>query len=322
MQIHGFGGVRWAGVVSTRAVSSHGWTSDEVQRTSVPGPNALSGEGGGPGSVRSETAGLGAEETSLEGQGGESRISLPPNRCRLDQVSRAREGGESLWKRYAGGLFLAGCVAVGMSLHVAGTALHANHPIVADSTQVTLERELELGSHCQRKATSGRPSRDAEQEHRVARVGQTLLTHARRSEIPYQVRLENNQRVNAQACSNGALLIERNLARKLDDQELLFVGGHELGHVELRHGATRTSYLDQVGWIMAVPIMREPFARDYEAMSRTHEKAADCYAVGILRAEGIPVEKAESALLKATEGSPQHGTHPPMTERLQHLRSC
>ncbi len=294
MQIHGYGGARWAGVVSTRAVGSR----DEVQRTSVPGPNALSGEGG-PCSARPETGGLGTGE-----------------------ASRERQGGESFWTRYAGGLFLAGCVAVGMSLHVAGTTLHANHPVVADPTQVTLEQELELGSQCQRMATSGRPARDAEQEQRVARVGQTLLPHARRSEIPYQVHLENNQRVNAQACSNGALLIERNLARKLDDQELLFVGGHELGHVELRHGVTRTSYLDQVGWIMAVPFMREPFARDYEAMSREHEKAADCYAVGILRAEGIPVEKAESALLKATEGSPQHGTHPPINERLQHLRSC
>ncbi len=301
MQIHGFGGAHWAGVVSTRATlgscvgagqeGSDDWTSDAV-RPSVPGPNGLSA---GPCLAPSETGGPG---------GGE---------C---------EGRESFWKRYAGGLFLAGCVAVGMSLHFAGTALHANHPIVADPTQVTLEQELELGSQCQRKATSGRPARDAEQEQRVARVGQTLLTHARRGEIPYQVHLENNNRVNAQACSNGALLIERNLARKLDDQELLFVGGHELGHVELRHGATRASYLDQVGWIMSVPFMREPFARDYEAMSRTHEKAADCYAVGILRAEGIPVEKAESALLKAVGSSPQHGTHPPLEERLQHLRSC
>ena len=45
-------------------------------------------------------------------------------------------------------------------------------------------------------------------------------------------------------------------------------------------------------------------------------------AVGVLRSEGIPVEKAETALRKTIGDQPQFGSHPPLEERLESLRQC
>lgn len=234
-----------------------------------------------------------------------------------DSVTLSSSGG-SFWRRNAMSLAFFALLGLGIGLHQVGVAIHASHPIHPDASSISLEREMAQGQKCALGRAA--PVQDPEQASRLARMASRLQPYEHRG--AYQVHLSHNHEKNAAACANRSLFIERDLARVLDDDELLFVGGHEVGHVELRHHATKLSYFDQVGWVGRVPIMSAPFVAELEALGQKLEKQADCYGVAVLRAEGIPVEKAESALRKTIGDMPQGGDHPPLQERLESMRQC
>lgn len=228
----------------------------------------------------------------------------------------------SFWKNNALALGFLALVGVGMGMHQVGVMIHANNPITADAATVSLERELAIGRKC---SSSSRPAgTDAVQIARAQEQQETLRSHSTRPELDYSVKIVDSGVRNAYACSDGSLFVEQSLAQALDSTELLFVGAHELGHVEHRHVAERVSYLDQAGWVAHVPIMSQPFVRDFHALSQANERQADCFALDVLKKEGVdsPVETAESALRKTVGSVPQGGSHPPLVERLEALRRC
>ena len=96
-------------------------------------------------------------------------------------------------------------------------------------------------------AQFGGPSRDAQAQARVQRIGADLVAAMREvydlDAVPYEFSftlLEDDDIVNAFALPGGPTFITEALYRRLpQDSEIAGVMGHEVGHVIHRHGAER-----------------------------------------------------------------------------------
>jgi len=73
------------------------------------------------------------------------------------------------------------------------------------------------------------------QQARVDRIGSNLARFSQRPEIHYAFYLLNTDVINAVATPDGSLHVTRALLTNFPDNELTFVMGHEMTHVELRH---------------------------------------------------------------------------------------
>lgn len=153
---------------------------------------------------------------------------------------------------------------------------------------------------------------------------------------------------NAFALPGGTVVVTDQLVSlAIDDEEILAVLAHELGHVKERHpmrqllqssvvGLAMTWYLGDVSSLLAAAptlLLETGYSRDFE-------RRADRYAANMLRANGIAptrladiLEKLEAAhsVAKSTKGEPSHedqpsrifqifSTHPDTGERIRELR--
>ena len=77
-------------------------------------------------------------------------------------------------------------------------------------------------------------SADAE---RVRRVGQSLIAHMDRRDVPYSFKLLDAKEINAFSLPGGPVYVYRGLLDIMgdDDDALACVLGHECGHVNGRH---------------------------------------------------------------------------------------
>ena len=70
---------------------------------------------------------------------------------------------------------------------------------------------------------------------RLNRIGQELLVNAERKDLPWRFRVINIDAFNAAAFPGGFIYATKGLMQALTDEELAFVIGHEIGHVDYRH---------------------------------------------------------------------------------------
>ncbi len=148
---------------------------------------------------------------------------------------------------------------------------------------------------------------------------------------------------NAFALPGGTIIVTDQLIALADnDEEILGVLAHELGHVSERHplrqllqssvvGLAMTWYLGDISNLLAAA----PTLLLESSYSRNFERSADHYASNMLRMNGIAparladmLEKLESSHLGVQENSQQSSritrffsTHPDTDERVRALRS-
>ena len=96
-------------------------------------------------------------------------------------------------------------------------------------------------------------SRQVEQEYRVdtaspdadrvRRVGQTLIDHMDKRDVPYTFKVIDAKEINAFSLPGGPVYVYRGLLDMMgdDDDALACVLGHECGHVNGRHAARQIS---------------------------------------------------------------------------------
>lgn len=98
------------------------------------------------------------------------------------------------------------------------------------------EQEIQIGAQAAAKF---------EQQHglvtdpamvgRLNRISQRLLANARRRDLPWRFKVINVDAFNAAAFPGGFIYATKGLMQGLNDEELAFVIGHEIGHVDYRH---------------------------------------------------------------------------------------
>ena len=107
---------------------------------------------------------------------------------------------------------------------------------------------------------------------------------------------------NAAACPNGKLYFTRGLLEQLNDNELIFVAGHEVGHVYHQHA------------------FQEPEANQTERQqNHAQEREADIEGVRVLEELGLSTDIAKDTLTKIAFGSQGSHTHPSLRNRLENI---
>lgn len=101
---------------------------------------------------------------------------------------------------------------------------------------MSVEEEIQIGS----QAASQFESKygvvtDPAYAGRLQRVAQQMLPNVQRKELPWRFTVINVQEFNAAAFPGGFVYATRGLMDALNDDELAFVVGHEMGHVDYRH---------------------------------------------------------------------------------------
>lgn len=110
---------------------------------------------------------------------------------------------------------------------------------VAQAFSIDDEREVEMGkaAHPLLVAQMGGLSKNKKLNDYVARVGTRLAGQSQRKAIHYQFFVVDNPIVNAFAMPGGFVYVTTGMLAFLDDEaELAAVLGHEVAHVEERHG--------------------------------------------------------------------------------------
>ena len=187
-------------------------------------------------------------------------------------------------------------------------------------------------------------ARDADSRQQVAPPGNPYDSRLRRLVAPYaerdgrafNFRVYLTKDINAFAMADGSIRVYRGLMDLLDDKELLFVIGHEMGHVVKDHsrkkvvlaygaGAVKkglASQENQVGQIAGSLI--GDFAEHLinAQFSQHEERQADLYGAAFLKAAGYDISSAVSALDKLAALARQHtflSSHPDPAARAKRL---
>jgi len=140
--------------------------------------------------------------------------------------------------------------------------------------------------------------------------------------------------INAFAFANGSVRVYSGLMDKMSNSEILFVIGHELGHVKYKHSkdSYRMAYLMSglrkgtvaqggfIGSIAGGVVGKLTTDLVNAKFSRNEERTADEYGVKLLRLNGLNREVAISALKKlSSSNSNLLSSHPSSSDRIEEI---
>lgn len=139
---------------------------------------------------------------------------------------------------------------------------------------------------------------------------------------------------NAFALPSGQIVLTDELVNMMgDDEQIMGVLAHELGHLHERHMMRRIVQSSAIGAVVTVIfgdvsaiIANIPTLLLDMKYSRDAEREADDYAIAMMKANGIGlshmVEGFEKLKSKGDSVSPYLSSHPSTSERLEHIRNA
>jgi len=109
---------------------------------------------------------------------------------------------------------------------------------VIQLSNVSDQQEVQLGRQINNELVRSqiRIYRDPRLREYVNQIGQRLVSHSTRPNIPYTFQVVDDSAVNAFATMGGFVYVNKGLLRLADNEaQLASVMGHEIGHVAARH---------------------------------------------------------------------------------------
>jgi predicted Zn-dependent protease len=172
-------------------------------------------------------------------------------------------------------------------------------------------------------------------------VGRWLGGHVKERRMPFFFRVTAERAPNAFALVGGHVFVSWPLLQMCQGQrdEIAFILAHEMAHIVMRHAVDRIvrdalfslllrqSAVKQAASAWLGRVGQQALSRAY---SRENELEADAYAVSLIAASGGDALAGEQVLEKLIQRKPDSGTaglgeywatHPPLAERLAHMRS-
>ncbi|MEN8190981.1 MAG: M48 family metallopeptidase [Thermodesulfobacteriota bacterium] len=226
-------------------------------------------------------------------------------------------------------LFLVSCEEVDVGM-IAGAGIDAVKAVTLSDEQVV---------HLARQASSlnDRKNRIAPADHPYSRRLRLLVgDHLEEDGYRFNYKVYLTKQVNAFAMADGTIRIYSGLMEMMDDGELRFIIGHEMGHVVNKHikkkmmlayggSALRKAIGSQDN--LAGEISRSALGGFLEVVmgaqfSQQEEREADDYGLNFLRREKYEKEAAISALRKLATLGADHSflsSHPAPDKRADRL---
>ncbi len=221
-------------------------------------------------------------------------------------------------------------------------------------TRIGPEREMEIGRGIERRMNRFFDLLDGTELHSyVAGVGKALVPGVERAAIGYRFHVVRSSAINAYAIPGGGVYITTGMLAFLESEaELAAVLGHEISHVDLKHGINRLQYelavrrvlgrslaavvavgynliglgfneqqeleSDSNGMLLAAKAGYEPGAA-ITVFKRMADKAKKKRGSGDIKKPATMVGELASAVARAEEG--YFATHPPYPSRAAGLET-
>lgn len=110
--------------------------------------------------------------------------------------------------------------------------------LISPQQEVQMDRQ----SSPHQFSTDYGPVQDNALNQYITSVGQKMIPHTHRRQMPYNYRVVNATYVNAYAFPGGSIAATRGILLKMENEaELAALLGHEMGHVNARHSAAQMS---------------------------------------------------------------------------------
>lgn len=178
---------------------------------------------------------------------------------------------------------------------------------------------------------------DSPYGQRIAALSQGLESH---DGLNLDIKAYLVRDVNAFAMANGTIRVFAGLMDEFNDDEVRYVIGHEIGHVQRQHTKKRMQGALQRDAALSVAQTADDRARQLSNTelgqffgdvvsaqhSQKHEKEADDYALAFMQEKGYDANACVSALDKLvamsgpSDGFPWTKTHPSPKARAKRLR--
>ncbi|MDE2698303.1 MAG: M48 family metallopeptidase [Gemmatimonadota bacterium] len=225
-------------------------------------------------------------------------------------------------------------------------ALTMSCAVINKLNLLTPEQEVELGRQASREVErSVRLYRDPLVRAYIDSLGQALVRASRLSQFRYYFKVVDAPEVNAFALPGGFIYVNLGLIKAAEtESELAGVIGHEIGHVEMHHGAKKISQQYGVAVLVDViagggdPSLRRKIIAQLVGFGgglgvlrygREAERESDKFAVHcMVNADVDPegIARFFETLLKLHKREPKgveawFSTHPPTQSRIDFVRS-
>lgn len=218
------------------------------------------------------------------------------------------------------------------------TTLSMTIQAVSDLVRATIisDKEMKIMAKATVEALDKNSSLSKEESKyglRLVKISKTISTP---NKLKLNIKVYENDEVNAFATADGSVRIYSAIMDMMTDEEVLFVIGHEVGHVDKKHSkdSYRVAYAlsglrkgaiaqgGMVGSIAESVVGQLSSSLLNAKFSRNEERSADAYALDFLMHNGMTKEEAKSVAISAlgklqSSTSNMLSSHPDSSNRIE-----
>jgi len=224
-------------------------------------------------------------------------------------------------------VFLTGCVTI----YNPATQKRESY-FIDEKTEVAIGKNITKDILQENKTIN-----DANLSQYVTSVGGKVAKVSDRNDLPYSFYVLDDKKINAFAVPGGYIFVNKGLLDKLNEDELAFVLGHEIGHVAARHSIKKLQVALGFNLLTSIALDNPDYAQTEQTAaiafnvissgySRQDELLADSLGLKYLIRAGYSPYAAINALqkLEKEEGSNLGlvflRSHPLTKERIKQLQ--